>query len=107
MIFGRVTGRVVATEKHYKLEGRKLLLVQPLSPQGIPRGELVLAVDGVDAGVGDPVLVVQEGKSASMVSGRTESPLDAAVVAVVDAVDLADGSTTPLRAPAFVEKRSE
>ena len=88
MILGRVTGVVVATHKHYKLEGRKLLLVQPLDLEGEPRGVAVLAVDGVDAGEGDRVLVVQEGKSASMVSERAESPLDAAVVAVVDAVDL-------------------
>ncbi len=88
MILGRVTGVVVATHKHYKLEGRKLLLVQPLDLEGEPRGVAVLAVDGVDAGEGDRVLVVQEGKSASMVSGRAESPLDTAVVAVVDAVDL-------------------
>lgn len=89
MIIGRVTGVVVGTQKHYKLEGRKLLLVQPLDLTGNERGVLVLAVDGVDAGEGDRVLVVQEGKSASMVSGRPESPLDAAVVAVVDAVDVA------------------
>lgn len=88
MILGRVTGVVVATHKHYKLEGRKLLLVQPLDLEGEPRGVAVLAVDGVDAGEGDRVLVVQEGKSASMVSEREESPLDAAVLAVVDAVDL-------------------
>jgi ethanolamine utilization protein EutN len=88
MLLGRVTGVVVATEKHYKLEGRKLLLVQPLTPEGENRGEAILAVDGVDAGEGDHVLVVQEGRSASMVSGRRESPLDAAVVAVVDRVDL-------------------
>jgi microcompartment protein CcmK/EutM len=88
VILGRVTGAIVATEKHYKLEGRKLLLVQPLDPEGRARGEPVLAVDGVDAGEGDHVLVVQEGKSASMVSGRVESPLDAAVVAVVDHVEL-------------------
>ncbi len=88
MILGRVTGVVVATHKHYKLEGRKLLLIQPLDLAGEPRGVAVLAVDGVDAGEGDRVLVVQEGKSASMVSERAESPLDAAVVAVVDAVDL-------------------
>ena len=88
MILGRVTGVVVATHKHYKLEGRKLLLVQPLDLEGEPRGVAVLAVDGVDAGEGDRVLIVQEGKSASMVSEREESPLDAAVLAVVDAVDL-------------------
>ena len=88
MILGRVTGVVVATHKHYKLEGRKLLLVQPLDLEGEPRGVAILAVDGVDAGEGDRVLVVQEGKSASMISERAESPLDAAVVGVVDALDL-------------------
>ena len=88
MIIGRVTGSVVATHKNYKLEGRKLLLVQPLDLAGKPHGAAVLAVDGVDAGEGDRVLVVQEGKSASMVSGRAESPLDAAVIAVVDAVEI-------------------
>ncbi len=88
MILGRVTGAVVATAKHYKLEGRKLLLVQPIGPEGDVRGVPILAVDGVDAGEGDRVLVVQEGKCASMVSGRADSPLDAAIVAVVDAVEL-------------------
>ncbi len=88
MILGRVTGAVVATAKHYKLEGRKLLLVQPIGPEGDVRGVPIIAVDGVDAGEGDRVLVVQEGKCASMVSGRADSPLDAAIVAVVDAVEL-------------------
>jgi ethanolamine utilization protein EutN len=88
VIVGVVTGSVVATEKHYKLEGRKLLLVQPLDLKGKPKGDTVLAIDGVDAGEGDRVLVVQEGRSASMVSGRLESPLDAAVIAVVDRVEL-------------------
>ena len=88
MILGRVTGAVVATAKHYKLEGRKLLLVQPIGPEGDVRGVPILAVDGVDAGEGDRVLVVKEGKCASMVSGRADSPLDAAIVAVVDAVEL-------------------
>ena len=88
MILARVEGSVVATAKHYKLEGRKLLLVQPLTPQGKDRGEPLLAIDGVDAGEGDRVLVVQEGRSASMISGRVESPLDCAVVAIVDRVEM-------------------
>lgn len=88
MIVGRVTASVVATEKHYKLEGRKVLMVQPLGLDGRDRGEPLAAVDAVDAGEGDRVLVVQEGRSASIVSGRDQSPLDAAVVAVVDHVDL-------------------
>lgn len=91
MILGRVVGMVVATEKHYKLEGRKLLLVQPEQASGAPFGEPILAVDAVDAGVGDPVLLVHEGRCASMVSGRDQSPLDAAIVAVVDSVDTAHG----------------
>jgi microcompartment protein CcmK/EutM len=89
VILGRVTGAVVATATHYKLEGRKLLLVQPIDPGGDALGVPMVAVDGVDAGEGDRVLVVQEGKCASMVSGRADSPLDAAIVAVVDAVELA------------------
>ncbi len=88
MIHGEVTGSLVATVKHYKLEGRKLLMVQPLGIDERPRGKAVLAVDGVGAGEGDRVLVVQEGRSASMVSDRLESPLDAAVIAVVDHVEL-------------------
>jgi microcompartment protein CcmK/EutM len=87
VILGRVTASVVATEKHYKLEGRKILMVQPLDLDGAPTGEPVAAVDGVDSGEGDHVLVVQEGRSASLVSGRDESPLDAAIVAVVDHVE--------------------
>jgi microcompartment protein CcmK/EutM len=88
MLIGEVVGTVVSTHKHYKIEGRKILLVQPLDLEGEPQGRAVLAVDSVDAGEGDKVLVVQEGKSASMASGRSESPLDAAVVGVVDAVSL-------------------
>jgi microcompartment protein CcmK/EutM len=88
MLIGEVVGTVVSTHKHYKIEGRKILLVQPLDLEGEPQGRAVLAVDSVDAGEGDRVLVVQEGKSASMAAGRSESPLDAAVVGVVDTVSL-------------------
>lgn len=88
MILGEVTGSVVATAKHYKLEGRKLLMVQPLGIDERSRGTAVVAVDGVGAGEGDRVLVVHEGRSASMVSDRLESPLDAAVIAIVDHVEL-------------------
>ena len=88
MIIGEVVGTVVSTHKHYKVEGRKLLLVQPLDLAGKPDGRTVLAIDSVDAGEGDRVLVVLEGKSASMAAGRAESPLDAAIVGVVDSVSL-------------------
>lgn len=88
MILGEVVGTVVSTHKHYKLEGRKLLLVQPLNLDGAAEGHPLLAVDSVDAGEGDRVLVVQEGRSAAMAAERELAPLDAAVVGVVDAVNV-------------------
>jgi ethanolamine utilization protein EutN len=88
MLVGRVLGSVVATQKNAKLEGAKLLLVQPLDLEGAPRGTAVLAIDGVDAGVGDRVLLIQDGRSAQLVLGKGVAAVDAAVVGVVDAVDL-------------------
>jgi microcompartment protein CcmK/EutM len=88
LIIGEVVGTVVSTQKHYKVQGRKLLLVQPLDLDGKPDGRTLMAIDSVDAGEGDRVLVVLEGKSASMAAGRAESPLDAAIVGVVDEVNL-------------------
>jgi ethanolamine utilization protein EutN len=88
MQVGRVVGTVVATQKNAKLEGAKLLLVQPLDPAGAPRGGAVLAIDSVDAGIGDRVLLVQDGKAAIQALGRGVAAVDAAVVGVVDAVDI-------------------
>ena len=88
MLIARVVGNVVATQKNAKLEGAKLMLVQPLGLDGAPRGGTVLAIDSVDAGVGDRVLVVQDGKAAQQALGRGTAAVDAAIVGVVDAVDL-------------------
>lgn len=88
MLIGRVVGNLVATQKYTKLEGTKLLLVQPLDLAGNDRGTTILAIDGVDAGPGDRVLVVQDGRAAQLVLGKGTSAVDAAVVGVVDAVDL-------------------
>ncbi len=88
MILGRVLGEVVATQKHPSHQGRKLLLVQPVHPDDSERGETVLALDSVDAGVGDRVLVVQEGYAAMSAAGRIDAPIDMTIVGVVDAVDL-------------------
>ena len=88
MLLGRVLGSVVATQKDEKLEGAKLLLVQPLDLEDQPRGAAVLAIDGVDAGPGDRVLLIQDGRSAQLVLGRGTSAVDAAVIGVVDAVEL-------------------
>ena len=87
MLIGRVVGNLVATQKNAKLEGTKLLLVQPLDLAGEPRGSAVLAIDGVDAGVGDRVLLIQDGRSAQLVLGRGIAAVDAAVIGVVDAME--------------------
>ena len=88
MILARVAGDVVATAKHESHRGRKILLVQPVNPDDSERGQPVLALDAVDAGVGDRVLVVQEGFAAMSAAGRPNSPIDMTIVGVVDAVEI-------------------
>jgi ethanolamine utilization protein EutN len=88
MLIGRVIGDVVATQKAPSHEGGKLLLVQPLNLDGSDRGEPMLALDAVDAGVGDRVLLTIEGSAAMLAVNRPNSPIDAAVIGVIDAVDL-------------------
>ena len=90
MLLGRVIGEVVATAKHASHEGRKALLVQPLNLDGTNRGDAVVALDAVDAGIGDRVLLVMEGFSAMTSVGRPQSPIDMAVIGFVDQIDLAD-----------------
>jgi microcompartment protein CcmK/EutM len=90
MIIARVIGNVVATRKQESHEGKKILLIQPLDLNGEPMGDVVVALDAADAGIGDRVLAVQEGFSAMTAVGHTESPIDAAVVGVIDIVTLED-----------------
>jgi ethanolamine utilization protein EutN len=84
----RVIGTVVATQKHPKFEGAKLLLVQPLNLDDTPRGVALLAVDGVGAGVHEKVLIVLEGRAAGEALGRKAAPVDAAIVGIIDDVDI-------------------
>ncbi len=99
MIIGRVVGDIAATQKAPSHEGRKILIVQPLNLDGTERGNIVLALDAVDAGVGDRVLVVTEGWSAMTAVERPNSPIDMAVVGVIDAVTLAEQVMEPTRSP--------
>ena len=87
MIIARVVGNIVATQKQQSHEGKKILLIQPLDLEDQPTGDLVAALDSVDAGIGDRVLAVQEGFSAMTSVGHTESPIDAAVIGVIDLVE--------------------
>ena len=88
MQLGRVIGTLVSTQKHRKLEGAKLLLVQPLTLEDTPRGAPILTIDSVGAGVGEKVLIVLEGRAAGEALRRKAAPVDAAIVGIVDSVEL-------------------
>ena len=92
MLIGRVIGEVWATQKQASHEGSKILYVQPLHLDGSDRGDPILALDAVDAGVGDRVLVVTEGFSAMTAVNRPNSPIDMAVVGVIDTIELEAGA---------------
>ena len=89
MILARVLGNIVATQKNERYESARVMLCQQITPEGDETGLTVLALDAVDAGMGDTVLIVQEGWSASTVStGKPGAAIDSAIVGVVDRIDL-------------------
>ena len=88
MILAKVVGTVVATRKDERLVSAKLLLARPVSPDGTLEGGHLVAVDTVDAGFGETVLIVS-GSSARMADGLKDVPVDAAIVGIVDTVSLA------------------
>jgi len=89
MILARVVGNVVATQKNERYANARVMLCQPVSPEGAETGGTLLALDSMDAGVGDVVLIVQEGWGASTAAtGEPGAAIDSAIVGVVDRVDL-------------------
>jgi microcompartment protein CcmK/EutM len=89
MILAKVIGTVVATRKDERLVSNKLLVARPIDPRGKAEGSYLVAVDTVDAGFGETVLIVS-GSSARMASGMKDCPVDAAIVGIVDTVDVKD-----------------
>jgi ethanolamine utilization protein EutN len=88
MILARVIGNVVATQKNERYEGARIMLVQPIEPDGTASGAELLALDSVDSGVGDTVVIVREGWSASTAAtGRPSAAIDSAIIGVVDTID--------------------
>ena len=87
MILAKVVGTVVATRKDERLVSTKPLVVRPIDPSGNAEGNHLVAVDTVDAGYGETVLIVS-GSSARMASGMKDCPVDAAIVGVIDAIDV-------------------
>ena len=90
MLVAKVVGTVVATRKDERLESTKLLVARPIDPSGKPEGTYLVAVDTVDAGTGETVLIVS-GSSARMAAGLKDCPVDAAVVGIIDTVDVTAG----------------
>jgi microcompartment protein CcmK/EutM len=87
MILAKVVGTVVATRKDPRLESQKLMVARPMDPGGKPEGVYVVAVDTVDAGVGETVLIVS-GSSARMAAGMKDCPVDAAIVGIIDLIEV-------------------
>lgn len=88
MILARVVGNVVATQKDSRYEGGRLLLVQPIELDGSSVGAEMIALDSLDAGTGDTVIVVREGWSASTAAtGQPGAAIDSAIVGIVDTVE--------------------
>ena len=89
MIIAKVLGNIVATQKNQRYEGARMMLCEQMTPEGEATGHTVLALDAVDAGVGDTVLIVQEGWSASTTAtGKAGAAIDSAIVGVIDRIDL-------------------
>ncbi len=88
MFIGKVLGNVVSSVKNKKLEGLKLMLVRQTDINGNLTGKPLVAVDSVDSGEGDSVLVLKEGGSAKMVLKRGTIPLNLVIVGVIDTIDL-------------------
>jgi microcompartment protein CcmK/EutM len=89
MILAKVVGTVVATRKDERLVSNKLLVARPVDPKGKPDANYLVAVDTVDAGVGETVLIVS-GSSARMASGMKDCPVDAAIVGIIDNIEVRD-----------------
>lgn len=88
MILARVVGNVVATQKDPRYEGSRIMVVRPVNPDGSDEGDEILALDSVDSGIGDTVVVVREGWSASTsATGSPGAAIDSAIIGVVDTVD--------------------
>jgi microcompartment protein CcmK/EutM len=89
MILAKVVGTVVATRKDERLMSNKLLIARPMDPRGKAEGAYLVAVDTVDAGMGETVLIVS-GSSARMAAGMKDCPVDAAIVGIVDTVQIGE-----------------
>ena len=90
MITGVVSGNIISTINHPFYNGKKLLIVDKTDVYGKTTGDYVIAVDSVDAGVGDAVLVVDEGNGARQIIGDPTAPIRSIIVGIIDSIDRVD-----------------
>jgi microcompartment protein CcmK/EutM len=89
VIIARVLGNIVATQKNQRYQNARVMLCQQLTPEGDEMANTIIALDSVDSGVGDLVLIVQEGWGASTAAtGEQGAAIDSAIVGVIDRIDL-------------------
>ena len=88
MILGRVRGSLVSTINHPFYDNKRKLLVDYIDPNGSPTGKYVIAVDTVDAGAGETVLIVDEGNSARQIVNDQSAPLRSVIIGIVDQINL-------------------
>lgn len=86
MILGKIIGNVVSTVKLPIYQGYKILIVQPVNDKEEPQGKSILALDSVQAGVGDTVLVIDEGNSSRLIMNNSAAPVRTMIVGIVDAI---------------------
>lgn len=87
MILGKIIGNVVSTVKLPVYQGYKILIVQPVNDKEEPQGKSILALDSVQAGVGDTVLVIDEGNSSRLIMNNSAAPVRTMIVGIVDAIE--------------------
>ena len=91
MILGRITGNVVSTIHHPIVDGRKLLLAERLDQEGKPTGGYLIAMDAIGAGMGETVIILDEGSGARQILEDDQSPIRSLVVGIVDTLELGSG----------------
>lgn len=90
MYIARVVGDVVSSIKHEQLQSHKLLLVQPVEPGGAPYGDPVIALDMVDSGIGDTVLIVDQGTATRQVLEVEKPTVRTLILGVIDEIEFED-----------------
>lgn len=89
MILAKVKGNVVSTQKNSNLKGHKLLLIHSIDLKGNFTGNKdIIALDLINSGIGDTVLVVQEGAAVKQILGHRKAPVHSMIVAIVDAIEV-------------------